>query len=230
MKVCAYVRVSSEEQAVEGISLAAQEAKLRAYAAMRGFDVVEVVSDPGVSGSIAIGKRPGGKRVVELVRAKEVGAVLAWKLDRLFRDCSDCLTVTRQWDNSDVALHLVDLGGAAVDTKSAIGRFFLTVMAGAAELERNQGSERTRAALQHLKATGKRAGTVPLGMLALDDNTLVANPRTAQAARRAQTLRLDGLGYGTIAKALNIEGFRSQAGGEFTPSTVKRYLAWTVAA
>jgi len=50
-KVAGYVRVSSEEQSREGISLDAQRARIVAYCAMRGLDLVELVEDPGVSAS-----------------------------------------------------------------------------------------------------------------------------------------------------------------------------------
>ena len=56
------------------------------------------------------------------------------KLDRLFRNCQDCLQVTALWDRLGISLHLIDLGGQAIDTSSAMGRFFLTVMGGAAEI------------------------------------------------------------------------------------------------
>jgi hypothetical protein len=48
---------------------------------------------------------PGGERVLGAVRHGEAQAVIAWKLDRLFRDCADCLTVTRTWDVAGTSLH-----------------------------------------------------------------------------------------------------------------------------
>jgi len=128
-----YLRVSTQEQAREGISLAAQEAKLRAYCALRGLRIVEVVTDAGVSGGKPMHSREGGSRILDLVKRSAVAHVIAYKLDRLFRDCADCLTVTAAWDKKAIALHLVDLGGQTLDTSSAMGRFFLTVMARAAE-------------------------------------------------------------------------------------------------
>jgi len=84
--VVGYVRVSTEEQAAEGVSLDAQEAALRAYSAMRGLTLVEVVIDAGVSAGKPLSSREGGRRVLDLVKRGKVGAVIAWKLDRLFRD------------------------------------------------------------------------------------------------------------------------------------------------
>jgi DNA invertase Pin-like site-specific DNA recombinase len=60
-KVADYVRVSSEEQSREGISLDAQRARIVAYCAMRGLDLVELVEDPGVSAAKPLNARPGGR-------------------------------------------------------------------------------------------------------------------------------------------------------------------------
>src|SRR5215510_14964539 len=120
-----YLRVSTQEQAQEGISLQAQEAKLRAYCAMRGLEIIGVIRDPGVSGAKPLHARTGGQQIPEMIRRGTVGHIVAYKLDRLFRDCADCLTVTKEWDKRNVALHLVDLGGQTLDTSSAKGRFFL---------------------------------------------------------------------------------------------------------
>src|ERR1043166_3785486 len=103
-----YIRVSLAEQAAEGISLDAQRAAIDAYAKMRGLDLVEIVAEPGVSGGKALSTRDGGRRILELVRQRRVRSVVAYKLDRLFRDCQDCLATTAGWDRGGVALHLLD--------------------------------------------------------------------------------------------------------------------------
>ena len=80
-KVAGYVRVSSEEQSREGISLDAQRARIVAYCAMRGLDLVELVEDPGVSAAKPLNARPGGQRILELLRRRRIAGVVAFKLD-----------------------------------------------------------------------------------------------------------------------------------------------------
>ena len=78
-RVCIYVRVSTAEQARSGLSLDAQVENARAYCAFKGFTVVEVVEDAGVSGGIALARRPGGARVRELFETVPCGTLVACK-------------------------------------------------------------------------------------------------------------------------------------------------------
>jgi site-specific DNA recombinase len=209
----AYVRVSTEEQASEGVSLDAQEARIRAYCAMRGLELAEVVVDAGVSAGKPLASRDGGLRVLDAVRSRKVGAVVALKLDRLFRNCADCLDVTAGWDKLGVALHLVDLGGQAVDTSSAMGRFFLTVMAGAAELERNQIRERTAMAMQHLAARGMyTGGEARFGCARGADGALVEVQAEQEVIACVHTARAQGLSLRAVVAELERAGIVGRTG------------------
>src|SRR3712207_9479830 len=75
-----YARVSTDEQARSGYSLAQQVEALREHAAREGYEVIEEVSDPGQSGASL--ERPGMDRVRDLVAADGVTAVLAQDRDR----------------------------------------------------------------------------------------------------------------------------------------------------
>ena len=99
-KAIAYVRVSSEEQSREGVSLDAQEARVRAYAVMRGLELVEIFREEGVSAKTPLKKRPEGSKVVELLAKKKATHVIAVKLDRLFRNTADALSQSEQWDRA----------------------------------------------------------------------------------------------------------------------------------
>ncbi len=79
-----YARVSTEEQAKSGYSLAQQLEALREYAAKEGYEVLEEVADPGQSGTSL--ERLGMDRIRELVAAGGVSVVLAQDLDRISRE------------------------------------------------------------------------------------------------------------------------------------------------
>ncbi|MEM1348861.1 MAG: recombinase family protein [Myxococcota bacterium] len=221
--VC-YVRVSTEEQASEGVSLDAQRAALQAYCALRQMELVEVVSDEGVSAGKSLDRRPGGQRLLELVARREVEAVVAYKLDRLFRKAAECLNVAELWQAGGVDLHFVDLGGQAVDTSSAMGKFFLTIMAGVAEMERNLIRERTRTAMQHKIKNGEFTGVAPMGWRPQEDGIkLEHNDEEQRAIERIVDLRRKGHSIRKIAAALNDEGYACR-GVKWHPTTVARLL------
>jgi DNA invertase Pin-like site-specific DNA recombinase len=230
VSVVGYARVSTDEQALSGVSLDAQQAAIRAYCAMRNLSATEIVVDAGVSAGKPLASREGGRRVLDLVRGGSVLAVVAYKLDRVFRDCADCLGVVRDWDHRGVSLHLVDLGGQTIDTGTAMGRFFLTVMAGAAELERNLVGERTKVALAHLRATGVRLGRDALGWertgasdahgrLVVAD--LVDETDTVQ---RIIAMSAEGMPLRAIAARLEVDGRKTKRGGRWYASTVRAVL------
>lgn len=215
MKAIGYVRVSTLEQAREGVSLDAQTERIRAYCTMAGLDLVAIIREEGVSGAKSLDSRPGGHELLQTLAAGQAIHVVALKLDRLFRDAVDALTLTRQWDRTGVSLHLVDMGGQTLNTGSAMGRMFLTMTAAFAELERNLISERTRTALQHKKAQGIRLGGVPLGETA-DEARAVA--RIIELRSEAATLR-------AIAATLTAEGYQTKKGGQWAAETVRKVLA-----
>lgn len=223
--VIGYTRVSSEGQAQEGVSLEAQAAQIRAYATMKGFELLGIVEDAGISGGVALADRQGGSEVLAAIKGKKVSGVVACKLDRLFRDASDCLATTSQWDKSGVALHLLDMGGQSIDTSSAMGRMFLTMMAGMAEMERNLTSERTKAALSHKKAKGERVGTVAYGFqLSADGVNLEPNQAEQAVIECIKTLADAGLSQRAIVAELEKRGVLGRTGKPLQKTQIARIL------
>jgi DNA invertase Pin-like site-specific DNA recombinase len=221
-KAVGYLRVSTQEQATEGVSLAAQAARVRAYCQANDLDLVEVVREEGVSGTMALAERPGGQALLRALTAGEARHVVALKLDRLFRDAEDALHQTRAWDQAEVVLHLVDFGGSALNTASAMGRFMLTMLAAFAEFERNLIAERTAAALQHKKQNREAYAPTPLGF-DRDGQALVENEAELETVALVKKLRREGLSYGRIARRLNVLKRPTKQGGTWWACTV-RYL------
>ena len=146
-----YIRVSSEDQAESHLSLDAQKQQIEAYCTFKGLSLTQILCDEAISGGKPIQSRPAGSELFTLIDEGNTTAVVATKLDRLFRDALDCLQVNAILQASNVHLHLLDLN---VDTSNAMGKAFLTIAAAFAELELNRGKERTRDALRALKERG----------------------------------------------------------------------------
>lgn len=226
MKAAIYTRVSTDDQVREGVSLQAQEARGRAYCELHGLVIERIYCDEAVSGSKPLADRPQGSRLCADVADGAVRHVIALKLDRLFRDAIDCLEVSRDWETAGVAMHLIDLGGQAVNSASAMGRFMITVLAGAAEMERNLIRERTRLALHHKRERGDRLGGTPLGFLPSSPGApLVVLDEEIETVRVILRLRQRDPARWTfraIAERLEREGRRTKRGGRWEAMTVKR--------
>jgi len=224
MKVAGYCRVSSSEQ-IDGTSLKSQEDQIRAYAAMKGIDLVAVMVDAGVSGGKPLAERPEGSRLAEMVEAGEIQGVVITKLDRGFRSASDCLNNVEAWEQRKVSLHILNLGGTTIDTSTPTGKFFITVMAGAAELERNMIRERCNEGRKIRRAQGYRVGEIPFGFsLAADGKALVECGAEQEAITLALDLRAQGYSASGIATELNRRGIRTKKGSTWTHKQVVRLL------
>ncbi len=203
MKALGYSRCSTHEQADSGLGLEAQAERIRAYCTLKGLRLLDIITDAGVSGGKALAGREGGQQLLEAIREHRAEAVVMHKLDRMFRNAGDCLTTVERWEKAGVALHVVDLGGNAIDTTSAAGRFMLVVLAGAAEMERNLTRERTRSAMAIKKSNGQRVGTVPYGFdLASDCTTLVPCEAEQAVIRNIRAMRSSGSTLQRIAVTL----------------------------
>ena len=213
MKAICYVRCSTQEQADSGLGLEAQAQRVRAYCGMKGLDLIEIVTDAGVSGGKPLAARDGGQRLLAAMKARTAEAVVMLKLDRMFRNAGDCLNVVERWDRAGISLHIVDLGGNAIDTTSAAGRFMLVVLAGAAEMERNLTRERTRSAMAVKQANGQRVGSTPYGYDLGDDGaTLIENLAEQAVIRDIKAMREDGAAFRKIAEELTRRGVPTKQG------------------
>jgi DNA invertase Pin-like site-specific DNA recombinase len=217
-----YIRVSTDEQARQGVSLDAQEERLRAYCTMRGLAVVGTIRDEGVSAFKHLDKRPGGAELLRLVARGEAVHVVALKLDRLFRNAADALALTEAWNRQGVALHLVDMGGAAMDTASATGRMMLTMLAGFAEFERALISERTATALTFKRDKREAYAPTPYGYRRTGA-TLKPHKGELATVARIRAWAEAGEGFAAIARRLNADEVPTKRGGRWHASTV-RYL------
>lgn len=219
-KAVAYVRVSSEEQAIEGVSLDAQEARIRAYCIANDLELVRVYRDAGVSAGTPLEKRPEGAAVLQALASREAYHVVAVKLDRLFRNALDCLTNVEKWDRGGIGLHLLDL---SVNTSTAAGRAFLQMAAAFAEMERSLIRERTESAMAHKKANLEVYSASPFGFDRIGER-LVANPSEQAIVQRIKALDAEGVPMLRIAERLNAEGVTTKKGGKWYASTIKAIL------
>ena len=93
-KAVLYARVSTEEQANQGVSLDAQVERMAAYCKIHNLAITETVLEEGVSGAKPISARAGGHTLTDSI-TQGARHIITTKLDRLFRDCEDALKMSR---------------------------------------------------------------------------------------------------------------------------------------
>ena len=215
-----YIRVSTEGQVVDGVSLDAQRAKIEAWAVLNDYDLVAVHVDAGISGKSAL-NRPGLQAA--LADCRSGSALVVYSLSRLARSTADTLLISDRLNKAGA--DLVSLS-EKIDTTSAAGKMVFRMMAVLAEFERDQISERTAGAMQFKKAKGELVGAVPYGRsLAADGVSLLDNVEEQAAIAQARELKAGGLSLRKIAVELQRRGFVSRAGTLYQPSQIQRMLA-----
>ena len=220
MKAIGYVRVSTEDQAREGISLDNQKEKIQAYCTLNDLFLVEIIEDAGKSGKDL--NREGIQSLMNGIKARSIDAIVVYKLDRLSRRVRDTLSLMDLIEKKSVAFHSIT---ERIDTKSAMGKFFLNIMASMNQWERDTISERTRDAL-HLKIVkNERAGQIPYGWtLAEDKKTLLENEGEQKAVSLMKELHGKGSSLRSICRELETKGHKP-AGHKWHPKTIASILS-----
>ena len=104
-----YARVSTDDQADKGYSLPSQLDACRSYAEQLGYEVVAEFRDDH-SGAIPVSERPQGRHMNDLIRSRQVDAVIVHQVDRLSRDIVDLLMSVRNWLQVGAEVHALDVG------------------------------------------------------------------------------------------------------------------------
>jgi len=226
-RTVAYLRVSTDKQADHGVSLAAQRAKVEAYAGLFDLDLVEVIEDAGASAKTL--QREGLARALDLLTGGQAEALLVVKLDRLTRSVRDLGDLVEAYF-ADGRCALMSVG-EQVDTRSAAGRLVLNVLMSVAQWEREAIGERTAAAMAHMKACREyTGGSAPYGWtVAADGRTLEACAAEQDIICCALTLRDAGLSLRKVGAELEARGMLPRSGAAWHAKTVRDLLSAEVA-
>jgi site-specific DNA recombinase len=217
-----YTRCSTEEQAVDGVSLSTQLGRIEAWCEVADAQLVGVIEDGGVSGTRPLADRPGGARVASLLAARksDVDAVVVARLDRLGRDASEALSCLRKFANGSIGLVSI---AERIDLSTPQGRAMAQVTFVFAELERSLTAQRTSDALAELRSQGRVYGPVPYGWVR-DGERLVAHDEEQSVLARMRRLRAKGHSYDRIARSLNRSGTPAKRGGTWHAMSARSVL------
>jgi DNA invertase Pin-like site-specific DNA recombinase len=197
-----YLRVSTDHQSVEN-----QNRNLRRIAGRRGWSVVEVYGDAGISGGTRRDQRPGLDALLNDASRRKFDVVMVWAIDRLGRSLIDLLGTIEHLEQVGVDLYL---RRQHIDTTTQMGKLVFRVTGALAEFERSMIRQRVRAGLKTIKAAIERNGkfTSKAGVVRRRLGRPGAEPEKMERARLelargvgiAKTARLTGLGTGTVHK------------------------------
>jgi len=213
----AYVRVSTEDQATNGVSLAAQEERIRAYCVATKRHLDEVVIDDGHSAKSL--KRPGIQRLLAGIRAGEIGAVVVLKLDRLTRSVRDLADLLDLFQEAGAALVSIS---ETLDTATATGRLIITLIGTVSQWEREAIGERTAFALAHKRRHRQVYGPVPFGFRR-NGGVLAADAQEQEAFFAMQAMEARGASLRQIAAMLEEREVRPR-GRRWHPNSVRVIL------
>jgi DNA invertase Pin-like site-specific DNA recombinase len=207
MKAIGYARVSTDKQADRGVSLEAQQEKIRAMAVVQGAELVDVIVDAGESAKTL--DRPGMERLLVLVDARKVDTVIIAKLDRLTRSVKDLALLLENFTRRGVGLVSV---AESLDTNTAAGRLVLNIMVSVSQWEREAIGERTRDAMAHMKATHQAYSPTPYGFERNGDMLATADDEQG-TVQQIRAWHAAGWTLRKIAGELNRLGVATKNGG-----------------
>lgn len=217
MRIVGYTRVSTREQAEEGLSLGTQRAAIETECVRRGWELVEVIVDDGYTGTNE--DRPGYARLVQIMaKRKRPDAVVVARLDRLTRSLRELATLMERADKR-WGLVALDMD---LNTTTANGQLVMHIIGAVSHWESRMNSERTSAGMKAAHERAKGSGHKLGFQRRVDDVTV----------RRIVRARDNGQPFNKIAARLDRQGVPTPGGGaRWYPSTVARvYDAATKAA
>ncbi|MFH1174523.1 MAG: recombinase family protein [archaeon] len=192
-QVAIYVRVSTEEQALEGISLKAQVDRCRSYCEAKGWTVYKVYQDAGFSaGSM---NRPAFELLMRDAEEKKFSIILVYKVDRFSRKLKDLITIMEKLKEQGINFTSVT---EQIDTTSAMGEAFFQIIGVFAQLERGMIKDRVELAFSRKIELGEALSRAPLGYKYVNKK-LVVHEENAEKVREIFAMWAQGISYKEIA-------------------------------
>lgn len=197
-KVGIYVRVSTEEQAKEGISVDAQIDRCKAFCKARDWKVFRIYTDAGYSaGSM---DRPALKNLFDDITNKKLNILLVYKIDRFSRKLKDLISILEDLQSKGVNFTSVT---EQIDTTTAMGEAFFQIIGVFAQLERGMVKERVEMAFDKKISSGESLNRAPMGYL-YRNRKLVINEDEAEKVREIFKMWAAGVNYKELTKKFNL--------------------------
>ncbi|WP_454728800.1 recombinase family protein [Cellulosimicrobium protaetiae] len=204
LRAVLYLRQSKTRE--DSISIELQEASCREYAARMGYDVVDVLSDPGISGRTW--DRPAVQRSLAMVEARDADVIVVWKWSRLARNRRDWAVAV---DKIEGAGGRLESSTEAVDTTTSTGRFTRGMLAELAAFESDRIGDMWRETHTRRRKLGLPHSGSPRMGYAYDpeSKTYSPDPETADIVRELYRRYIAGDGLQALSTWLRDIGVES---------------------
>jgi len=197
-KVAIYSRVSTEEQAKEGLSVDAQIGKCKSFCDARDWKIFKIYKDAGFSAGTM--NRPALELLLRDADEKKFDIILVYKIDRFSRKLTDLILTLDSLKEKNINFTSVT---EQIDTTSAMGEAFFQIIGVFAQLERGMVKERVELAFEHKIKLGEALFRAPFGYVYLNKK-LVPDPEKAPKVRGVFEMWASDISYKEICKKFNI--------------------------
>lgn len=218
--VAIYIRVSTNRQVDDGISIEGQRNLLTEYCKEKNYIIYDVYTDAGKSGS-QISKRNEFKRLIDDAKQSKFNLLLIWKISRFGRNFHDLIFGSRVMLENDVRIVSYSEN---FDLNTAIGRLIFNILASVANFEIDEYSENIKMVLNEKAKKGGRMCHSVLGYDPLGKDSFVVNTYEAYIISTIFKVynKEDNLIH--TSNFINDLGFVGKNGKKFSPSSIREIL------
>ena len=217
-KTAIYVRVSSQMQVDNGVSLDAQEQELVDFCLKNNKDYI-LYKDKGKSAKNI--NRTALQQLLEDVKSKKIDTVIVWKLSRLSRNVRDFANLLYLFQQNDVAFISYN---EKINTAEASGKLLMYVLSIVAEIERDNISEYMTLAKKYVYESENRHMFSHVLGYNIKNKKVVVNQQEKELVNKIFNIYLSCKSLNETARQLDKEGYRGKNGGRFTARAVKNIL------
>jgi site-specific DNA recombinase len=197
-RVAIYSRVSTEEQAREGLSVEAQIDKCKSFCQARDWEIFKVYRDAGFSAGTL--NRPALELLLRDAQEKKFEIILVYKIDRFSRKLRDLIMVLEDLKEKNINFTSVT---EQIDTTSAMGEAFFQIIGVFAQLERGMVKERVELAFDRKIQLGESLSRAPLGY-AYRNKKMIPDPENALKIKEIFEMWIAGISYKEICSKFNL--------------------------
>lgn len=193
-----YVRVSTEEQAKEGLSIDAQIDKCKSFCHARDWKVFKVYKDAGYSAGTL--NRPALELLLRDAQESKFDIILVYKIDRFSRKLKDLIMTLDDLKTKNINFTSVT---EQIDTTSAMGEAFFQIIGVFAQLERGMVKERVELAFDRKIDLGEALYRAPYGYKYINKK-LIPDSENTNKVKKIFEMWAAGIDYKEISKIFNI--------------------------